>query len=63
MLDRSARRSEVAPRRIFHPRCAECGAHMWLSRIESGDLDQRRTFECPPCGSVAVRVVRHGQTG
>jgi len=53
------RRYEVIPKRIFHPRCAECGAHMWLSRIEPHAADQhQRTFECPRCGSVAIRVVK-----
>ena len=32
---------------IAHPRCARCGAPMWLTRIEPYEPDHdQRTFEC-----------------
>jgi DNA-directed RNA polymerase subunit RPC12/RpoP len=51
-------KSQVITKGIFHPRCADCGAHMWHSRIDPRTSDRHeRTFECPRCGNVAVRVV------
>src|SRR5262249_34246798 len=45
------------PKRTFHPRCTECGAHMWLSRVCPNDKNQhQRTFECPRCGNITSRV-------
>jgi DNA-directed RNA polymerase subunit RPC12/RpoP len=44
-------KSEIIPRRIFHPKCANCGTQMWLAQIEPDTPDhQQRTFECSKCG-------------
>ena len=57
----SMRKSDFTtkPKRIFHPKCANCDVPMWLSQIEN-DMpdDHRRTFECPLCERVAIRVVK-----
>lgn len=55
------RKSEFVsiPKRIPHPKCANCGVQMWLSRIEPDTSnDYRRTFECLRCESVAIRIVK-----
>lgn len=44
---------------IDHPKC-ECGARMWLARIEPDRPDHdRRTFECPRCQNERVEVVKY----
>ena len=45
-------------RRISQVR--QCGAPMWVSRIEPDKLDHdKRTFECPDCENVIVEVVKY----
>jgi hypothetical protein len=40
------------PDEIVHPTCAQCGAPMWLTRIErDGPGTENRTFECQACGN------------
>jgi predicted RNA-binding Zn-ribbon protein involved in translation (DUF1610 family) len=51
--------SEIIPRRIFHPKCANCGTQMWLSQIKPDTSGhQQRTFECSKCGNAAVKIVK-----
>src|SRR5215467_2934776 len=45
-------------KRIFHPNCAQCGVPMWLSHIDDGTPEHQRTFECPRCERVAIRIVK-----
>lgn len=55
------RASEFIPQNqaIEHPKCAECGAQMWLARIEPDRPDHdRRTFECPECENVLTEIVK-----
>ena len=42
------------------PDCAQCGAPMWLARIEP-DIPghDKRTFECPQCGNVVSETVKY----
>ena len=48
------------PRQIGFPKCAKCGAPMWLAFIEPDKPDHdRRTFECPRCQSEQIEVVRY----
>jgi predicted RNA-binding Zn-ribbon protein involved in translation (DUF1610 family) len=52
--------SEIIPRRIFHPKCANCGTQMWLSQIKPDTPEhQQRTFECSKCGNAAIKIVKH----
>jgi hypothetical protein len=42
-----------------HPLCLECGAKMWLARIESSRPNYDRCiFECPACDYVEIAVVK-----
>ena len=44
---------------IAHPKCPNCGAQMWLARIEPDQPDyDRRTFECPECDHVLTKIVK-----
>ena len=55
------RATEIIPqtRSIEHPRC-ECGARMWLARVEPDKVGHdRRTFECPRCQNEQVEVVKY----
>jgi len=45
---------------IAQPKCATCGALMWLTSIEPEKPDHdRRTFECPRCQDELVEVVKY----
>jgi hypothetical protein len=47
------------PQQIAHPKCANCGAPMWLASIEPEKPDHdRRTFECPRRQEEMVEVVK-----
>jgi hypothetical protein len=47
-------------REIEHPKCAACGAPMWLVRIEPHKEDHdQRTFECKACGKIDVEIVKY----
>jgi hypothetical protein len=48
----------VKRKRIFHPNCAHCSVPMWLSQIDDEMPDHQRTFECPQCERVAIRIVK-----
>ena len=44
---------------IVHPRCAKCGAPMWLTRLEpDGPGWEKHTFECQACQNEAIDIVR-----
>ncbi len=48
---------------IGHPACESCGAPMWLTCIEPDRPDHdKRTFECPRCQHVMIRVVSYKPT-
>jgi hypothetical protein len=55
------RQSEAA-RQSFDidlPRCETCGALTWLASIEPEKPDHdRRTFECPRCQHVMIRICK-----
>ena len=41
------------------PLCLECGAKMWLARIEPVRPNyDKRTFECPACDYVEIAFVK-----
>jgi len=45
---------------IEHPRCARCGAPMWLTRVEPYEPDHDQcTFECQACGNGTTEIVKH----
>jgi hypothetical protein len=45
---------------IAHSKCQQCGAPMWLARIEPDKPDRdKRTFECAKCQRVGVETVRY----
>jgi hypothetical protein len=49
-----------ASQQIEQPTCPQCGAAMWLARIEPDKPDHdRRTFECPVCDHVVRTVVKY----
>jgi hypothetical protein len=42
------------------PKCPNCGAPMWLSRIEPDKPNHdRRTFECSQCDQSHTEVVKY----
>ena len=44
---------------IEHPKCAECGAPMWLTRVEHYEPDHDQCmFECQACGNSTTEIVR-----
>ena len=44
---------------IVHPRCAKCGAPMWLTRIEPDKPgSEQRTFECQACQNELIEIVK-----
>ena len=58
----SMRKDQILPRQriIGRPFCELCKAQMWLACIEPVDPDHdKRTFECPVCPNIAVRVVKY----
>ena len=45
---------------IGRPFCEVCKAQMWLACIEPDKPDyDKRTFECPVCPNVTVKVVKY----
>jgi hypothetical protein len=45
---------------IGRPFCEVCKAQMWLACIEPDNPDyDKRTFECPVCPNVTVKVVKY----
>ena len=49
---------------LFHPKCPECGAKMWLVGIEPDEPGyDLRTFECAPCGVVTAEKVKYSRAG
>ena len=45
---------------LSSPECPNCGAPMWLSRIEPDQPNHdRRTFECPQCDHSHTEVVKY----
>ena len=45
---------------ILHPNCPNCGARMWLARVEPDEPDHdRRTFECPECNYSITETVKY----
>ena len=56
------RTSEFIPQKntIEHPKCAKCGAQMWLARIEPDQPDHdKRTFQCPECEHAVTEIVKY----
>ena len=48
------------PRLLATPRCESCGQSTWLVAIEPDSPDHdKRTFECPRCQEVVVKVVKY----
>ena len=48
------------PRLLATPRCESCGESTWLVAIEPDSPDHdKRTFECPRCQDVVVKVVKY----
>src|SRR5262245_31403852 len=44
---------------IGSPFCELCKSQMWLACIEPHDPDHdKRTFECPACPNITVRIVK-----
>ena len=62
----SMRNLEILPQQriIGRPFCEVCKSQMWLACIEP-DVPghDRRTFECPGCPNVTVRIVKYRATG
>ena len=55
------RKHEILPQQriIGRPFCELCKSQMWLACIEPDEPGHdRRTFECPGCPNVAVRIVK-----
>ena len=45
---------------IGRPFCEVCKAQMWLACIEPDKPDyDKRTFECPVCPNITVKVVKY----
>src|SRR5262249_52882368 len=60
------RKHEVLPQQriIGRPFCELCKSQMWLASIEPDEPGHdRRTFECPGCPNVTVRIVKYRATG
>jgi hypothetical protein len=57
------RKHEILPQQriIGRPFCELCKSQMWLACIEPDD--DKRTFECPGCPNVTVRIVKYRATG
>jgi len=52
--------TEQLHQEIEHPKCANCGAPMWLTRIEPYKPDHdNRTFDCQACGAILTEVVKY----
>ena len=62
----SMRKHEILPQQriIGRPFCEMCKSQMWLACIEPDQPGyDRRTFECPGCPNVTVRIVKYRATG
>jgi hypothetical protein len=60
------RKHEILPQRriIGRPFCELCKSQMWLACIEPDEPGHdKRTFECPGCPNVTVRIVKYRATG
>jgi transposase-like protein len=45
---------------LSQPTCPQCGARMWLARIEPDEPGHdKRTFECPSCEKVVSEIVKY----
>src|SRR5215471_3323130 len=56
------RKDHILPQQriIGRPFCEFCKAQMWLACIEPDEPDHdKRTFECPMCPNITVRVVKY----
>jgi len=56
------RKHEILPQQriIGRPFCELCKSQMWLACIEPDEPGyDRRTFECPACPNVTVRIVKY----
>jgi hypothetical protein len=56
------RKDQILPQQriIGRPFCEFCKSQMWLACIEPDEPDHdRRTFECPVCPNVTVKVVKY----
>src|SRR5262249_20586690 len=55
------RRDQILPQQriIGRPFCEVCKSQMWLACIEPYDPDHKRTFECPACPNMTVRIVKY----
>lgn len=56
------RRDQILPQQriIGRPFCEVCKSQMWLACIEPHDADhEKRTFECPGCPNMTVRIVKY----
>ena len=63
---RSMRNHEILPQQriIGRPFCELCKSQMWLACIEPDEPGHdRRTFECPGCPNITVRIVKYRATG
>src|SRR4030095_13278164 len=62
----SMRKHEILPQQriIGRPFCEVCKSQMWLAYTEPDEPGHdRRTFECPTCPNVTVRIVKYRPTG
>ena len=60
------RKHEILPQQriIGRPFCELCKSQMWLACIEPDETGHdKRTFECPGCPNVTVRIVKYRATG
>jgi hypothetical protein len=60
------RKHEILPQQriIGRPFCELCKSQMWLACIEPDEPGHdRRTFECPGCPNVTVRIVKYRAAG
>ena len=56
------RKDQTLPQQriIGRPFCEFCKSQMWLACIEPDEADHdKRTFECPACPNVTVRIVKY----
>lgn len=56
------RRDQILPQQriIGRPFCDVCKSQMWLASIEPAVPDHdKRTFECPACPNIVVRIVKY----
>ena len=56
------RKDQTLPQQriIGRPFCEFCKSQMWLACIEPDEVDHdKRTFECPACPNVTVRIVKY----